>query len=284
MMISCKKNDAKTSEDATQKSIAVDEDTKAYWHGGLAEISSYELVQQRYGEERHGKAVLIYVTESFDAQQLVKADKNEDSNFPVLKLNSTKSFTTGIYPYHIMQSSFLPMEKNHEVAKITASIQEWCGQSFMMLEQRDEFEIQVNSYFQQTGNQNKKLQKSATENGIWNKLRLFPRQIDTSLTKMLPSFEYLRLQHKEAKAYPVSITQFEKEDTLQTTLSYPTLRRKLTIHQASKQPYSILSWEESIAYGDSTYVTKAKKIKEMNIDYWNKNQEKHGFLRDSLKL
>ena len=74
---------------------------KKYWYAGKAEITSYKLEQARYGELRNGKAVLIYVTEPFSADKQVKADQNAPSNISVLKLNSTKKFLTGIYPYSI---------------------------------------------------------------------------------------------------------------------------------------------------------------------------------------
>jgi hypothetical protein len=37
--------------------------------------------------------------------------------------------------------------------KITTSIQEWCGQVFAQLENRDAFEIQLHSYFESEGEQ-----------------------------------------------------------------------------------------------------------------------------------
>ncbi|WP_188459531.1 septum formation inhibitor Maf [Psychroflexus planctonicus] len=271
-------------KEKTSENIMLSEETKNYWYSGLAEISSYNLVQQRYGEERKGKAVLVYVTEDFDENQLVKTDQKSKGDFSVLKLNSTKTFNTGIYPYHIMQSSFLPMENNNQVAKISASIQEWCGQSFIMLENRDEMEVQVNSYFQKIGNQNLALSKTQTENGLWNKLRIFPREIDTTQTEILPSFEYLRLNNINVKAYKVRISQTEENELLKTKIHYPSLNRNLEITQELKAPYAILSWEESTTKNDSTYITKAIKVAEMRIDYWNKNQSNHSFLRDSLKL
>lgn len=284
VLYACSGTDTTQTETQATPTILLSQEIKSYWYSGLAEISSYELTQQRYGEERKGKAVLIYVTEDFDAHQLVKADQANESNFPVLKLNATKDFTTGIYPYHIMQSSFLPMEQNSYPAKVTASIQEWCGQSFMMLESKENYELQLNSYFQNSGNQRLQLKKVASENALWNQLRLFPTQLDTTMSSMLPSFEYLRLHHKEAKAYDVNITQQELQDTLVTQLFYPSLQRKLNIFQTLNFPYPIVGWEEELTQNDTTYTTRAKKIKTLQIDYWNKNKEIHSPLRDSLQL
>ena len=87
---------------ATVDSNELSQAFKDYWYQGKAEITSYKLEQARYGEMRDGNAVLIYVTEDFLPEVQVKADRQNAKNIPVLKLNSTKNFNTGIYPYSIM--------------------------------------------------------------------------------------------------------------------------------------------------------------------------------------
>lgn len=84
----------------------VSEQFKAHWFDGHAEISSYALSQSRYGENREGTAVLLFVTEDFLKKEQVKANQKSKETLPVLKLNRTKKFLTGIYPYSIMSSSF----------------------------------------------------------------------------------------------------------------------------------------------------------------------------------
>ncbi len=78
--------------------VPLTQEFKDYWYAGKAEISSYQLKQARYGETREGNAVLIYVTEDFLPDAQVKADNQNESNVPVLKLNATKKFNTGNYP------------------------------------------------------------------------------------------------------------------------------------------------------------------------------------------
>ena len=41
----------------------------AHWGDGRAEVNGYALTQPRYGEDRRGEAVLIFVTEDFDASR-----------------------------------------------------------------------------------------------------------------------------------------------------------------------------------------------------------------------
>ena len=52
-----------TSEYYNDEAEELSSDFKAYWFDGTAEISSYKLIQSRYGDPREGEAVLIYVTE-----------------------------------------------------------------------------------------------------------------------------------------------------------------------------------------------------------------------------
>ncbi|MDP2304503.1 MAG: hypothetical protein Q8P18_00580 [Pseudomonadota bacterium] len=107
----------------------------AHWGDGKAELSSYDLVQPRYGELHPGQAVLIFVTEDFSWSERVKADPGahpEADIRKVLKLNENRDFQTGIYPYHTMTSSFLRLDAGDRMdafdpLKITFSAQEWCG-------------------------------------------------------------------------------------------------------------------------------------------------------------
>lgn len=140
---------------------------KAYWYAGKAEITSYKLEQARYGEIHQGQAVLIYVTEDFLPNQQIKADTQNPNNISVLKLNATKKFNTGLYPYSIMQSTFFPVSNNQHAIKVTSSIQEWCGQVYAQLNNKNQFEISAYSYFESEGDKNFKLEKAILENELW---------------------------------------------------------------------------------------------------------------------
>src|SRR5438105_8601198 len=89
------------------------EQHRAYWTQGKAEITSYKLTQSRYGELHEGDAVLIFVSEPFSRSKQVKLDDWQSAGndaVEVLKLNFTKKFVTGIYPYSLMFSVFTPAD------------------------------------------------------------------------------------------------------------------------------------------------------------------------------
>lgn len=132
-----------------------------HWYQGKAEITSYKLEQARYGEIHKGDAVLIFVTEDFSRSKQVKLDNPVQAGndaVPVLKLNFTKKFNTGIYPYSMMLSVFTPVqiENYPRTLKATASSQEWCGHTFTQLNLRDNrYQAVLYSYFEDEGDQNK---------------------------------------------------------------------------------------------------------------------------------
>jgi hypothetical protein len=257
---------------------------KDYWYAGEAEISSYKLEQARYGEIREGTAVLIYVTEDFLPNAQVKADGRNNSNIPVLKLNATKKFNTGIYPNSIMQSTFYPVSNNKHAIKISSSMQEWCGHVYIQLNNRDKFELMSHSYFEGEADKNIQIEKSILENELWTQLRINPKSLPVGNLNIIPSFEYTRLRHIPIKAYKASATL--KENTY--TISYPELNRILSIIFNNNFPYEVLSWEETFksGFGSSTKVltTKATKIKTIKSAYWQKNSNKDEILRQTLKL
>ena len=129
----CKDN---SIDEALLPERTLSEEFKGYWFNGEAEITSYKLDQSRYGESREGTAVLIYVTEEFLPEAQVKASTKSDKTIPILKMNATKNFNTGIYPYSIMQSTFYPISNNQHAIKVSSSIQEWCGHVFTQIENR----------------------------------------------------------------------------------------------------------------------------------------------------
>ena len=257
---------------------------KEYWYSGKAEITSYELTQYRYGEPRQGKAVLIFVSEDFNPELQVKADNPTEKSVSALKLNKTKDFATGIYPYHIMESTFSPLGKKSHAVKATASVHEWCGQAFMQVNNREDLEVKIHSYFESTADRELQLDQALMENEVWNILRINPESQLLDVEKMIPSLEYLRLRHREAKAYPVDIGQKSVKDTLTTTFDYTSLNRTLKIKQEAEFPYEILAWEESITENGKTKTTSAKRLESMRSAYWNQNKPEFSRLRDSLQL
>lgn len=290
---SCKKTVSEASElteetllttEISSPKIPLSKEFKDYWYAGDAEITSYQLEQARYGEIREGAAVLVFVTEDFLADTQVKADHYDEKNISVLKLNATKNFVTGIYPYSIMQSTFFPVSNNQHALKISASIQEWCGHVYTQLNNRGTFEMSSHSYFQGEADEDFNLEKTWTENELWTKLRIDPNSLPKGSVKIIPALEYLKLSHETIKAYTANASL----DNGLYTISYPDLNRSLKINFNTQFPFDILGWEETTLSGHGTasklLTTTARKLKTIKSDYWTRTNNSDHSLRETLKL
>ncbi|NJN35121.1 MAG: hypothetical protein HC817_13575 [Saprospiraceae bacterium] len=180
----------------------------AYWFAGKAEISSYNYTINRYGQDRKGYAVFIFVTEDLSNTKQVKLDdpaKAGNDRVPVLKLNAVQRFKTGIYDYSMMSSLFTPIDfKNMPHAlKSNTTVQDWCGQVFTQMNLRGkEYKIEQYSYFETEGDQKMGLNTEGVllEDELLSRLRLDPSSVPTKI-KLVPNLTFSRLRHKKSGGF-----------------------------------------------------------------------------------
>lgn len=263
------------------------QDFNSYWMQGKAEITSYKLSQARYGELREGTVVNVFVTEPWNEEAQVKSDRGGDAL--VLKLNSTKNFNTGIYPYSMMTSVFSDVATS-KGEKVTCSSQEWCGHTFTQIN-RNEFEWQGKqfSYFESEGDDQFVLPNSIQlEDEIWNMIRLNPEQLPLGDITMLPSTNYLRLSHLDFDIYQASASLTKGASTSIYSINYPSIHRSVEITFSNAYPHVIDYWKETYSdgWGDQRkqLTTEARLMNREMIDYWNKNSNSDEYLREELGL
>jgi len=261
-----------------------------YWFQGKAEISSFDLIQYRYGQAREGEAVLIFVTEDFSRKKQVKLDNPEGSSsdkISVLKMNQTRDFVTGIYPYHMMLSGFTPTKEKSQGLKFTASSQEWCGHTFsqLNLKSKDSYSGKIFSYFEKEGDDNFSFSGMA-EDDLWNQIRIDPNQIPTGSVNLLPSLFYQRFTHEEFKTEEAFIRILGlSTERSQLEVAYASGSRVLKIDFEKVFPYQIMGWEEVQTKSDGKKeITKATRKGLKIVDYWTKNKVEDEFLRKELNL
>ena len=276
------------------------EEFKKTWYAGKAELSSYTLEQARYGEIRSGEAVLIFVTEDFSADKLVKLDEPENANHKirVLKMNMTKNFNTGIYPYSMMLSAFTPVSKDgkEKTIKADCSSQEWCGQTYSQLQLKgNNYNWQLHSYFEKEGEQDKKIDAVLLEDELWNRIRINPSNLPQGKISIIPGLLWQRLSHVELKAEEAVLT-ISKADSFfinageiqMYTIHYPHAQRTLQIYFQSTFPHEIAGWHETYpdGFGSSKKMltTKAVLKKKIWLDYWKHNALADSSYRDTLQL
>ncbi|HRD08208.1 MAG TPA: hypothetical protein PK037_11600 [Saprospiraceae bacterium] len=263
---------------------------ETYWYDGKAEVCSYDLEQNRYGEIRKGDAILIFVTEDFSKTKQVKLDRPEMATkdaVKILKLNMSREFRTGIYPYHLMSSVFTTVEKPKTI-KASYSVQEWCGHTFLQFSRRDDaYKVNGNSYFEKEVDTDTLLRSVLLEDEIWTLLRIDANLIKKGVQDIIPSGITSRLIHEapQLKKGEIIMSSAINENEGTSFLEMVIGTRHLKIEYEKTFPHSILGWQEySEDGGKHTLVSRAKLKKKVRIPYWQLNHEADNGWRDSLLL
>ncbi|MCI5056938.1 MAG: septum formation inhibitor Maf [Flavobacteriales bacterium] len=275
------------------ETTATNTDFQNYWYQGKAEITSYELTQARYGELHKGNAAIVFVTEPFSSEKQVKLDNPSDPNkVDVLKMNLTKKFNTGIYPYSLMQSTFTPINfrGNERMLKASASSQEWCGHTFSQLNlQEGQYNYQLFSYFESESDQEYNVKGVISEDEIWSQVRLNPEILPVGKFQILPGMLYTRLRHRKFIPVQAEAKNENFDDELMVYhIDFLGEARRLSIFYKKEFPHLIERWEDEYVsgfYRDSHKMkTIAIKKKTIMSDYWNKNTLADSTLRKELFL
>jgi hypothetical protein len=285
LLCACQKFKRSESEDPGLYNTA---EFKEYWHAGKAELNSFNLHQSRYEEKRPGKAMLIFVTEDFSKKLQVKTDNPSWRNkINVMKVNYTKNFITGIYPYSMMLSVFTPVNRdiNPSSVKATMSVQEWCGQVYTQLNLRgNRYAIKSHSYFEQEADDRFSVREALLEDELWNFIRLDHVHLPVGKVDVLPGLFFTRLNHVDLKVTKAIAEKSENDSAFVYQLTYPEQDRILTIRYEKDFPFRILGWGESWKEKGKMMETTAVLDKTLYTDYWTKNKNHFQHLRDSLGL
>lgn len=262
------------------------------WGDGRAELAGYDLVHPRYGKQRRGVAVTIFVTETFSDALRVKADPGKhpsSDTFPVMKLNLVQDFPTGVYDYNLMTSAFVSLAPHAgrlagSAVKVSFSAQEWCGHVYQQsLFDRDGVRHSSHSYFDGEADHTMLLPHPAhavAEDGLllWARGFAAPRLDpgDSVEVPMLRSLRVSRLGHvpeawdrvRLARASAPARTTvpagtFEVE-TL--TAAVTGAQRTWTFHVERAEPHRIVRWGSSD--GES-----AELLSSDRLAYWEMNAE-----------
>ncbi|MFY0650398.1 MAG: hypothetical protein JXQ96_00125 [Cyclobacteriaceae bacterium] len=290
-LISCESQ----SQNTPNANVQLHPDFGSYWYQGKAELSSFKLTQARYGELREGEAVLIFVTEDFSKSKQVKLDDpkaNKADAVKVLKLNHTRNFNTGLYPYSMMESVFTPVYRNDndKTLKVTTSSQEWCGHTFSQLNLKNKkYKVSSKSYFESDGDENIEVNAVLLESELMNLIRLNPEYIPLGTVEIIPNGIYARLSHKGFKPQEATISSSRLDDQKsQLIIEYKSIKRNVKLTFGSRFPCEILGWEEEYQSGFGSkakmMTTTAERKKKILLDYWTKNHLSDSTYRRELML
>ena len=252
------------------------------WFEGNAEISSFELQQNRYNSIHKGEAVLIFVTEPFLTDKQVKNDSGKSKNsVSILKNNQIRRFTTGIYDYSIFTSIFTDPE-NLNTYKVSNSSQDWCGQTFSQINKSDQgYQFQLHSYFEFEGDQKVDIEQAVLEDELYNLIRINEKNLPIGAFKIILASHTARLLHKSMN--PVDAigtletykgTDMEGQSLKAYKVVMPSLQRELEIiYDAQSKTNEIVGWKDSSpsVFDNTVRTTIAKRKNIIWSPYWNLN-------------
>jgi hypothetical protein len=267
---------------------AMDAEFWRYWGDGQAEVSSYDIVVNRYGQPRKGLAVAIFVTEPFSNTARVKADPGRHADvdvFPVIKLNLLKKYQTGVYDYSDMLSVFVSLAavNNRSAgvpAKISFSSQEWCGHVYSQALLGPRFvHADLHSYFDGEADQRMQLRlppNGVSEDGalLWARSIAQPR-LKPGMSAVVPalkSLESVRMKHLPLSVGDMTFSVAPKSSNVVVpagkfeTLAYTARAGGFTrtFYVEATAPYRVIRWETS--EGEQAQLRASDRMK-----YWELN-------------
>lgn len=263
-------------------------DPNSFWSDGKAELDGYRTTRNRYGEDRNGTLVLIYVKEPFSEAQRIKADPGHPASdvFDVLKLNVVEDFQTGIYDYNLMSSIFSQFSaragrRAGAAVKIVFSNQEWCGAVFEeLLIDPSAVRQKRFSYFGGEGDQDQKL--SLPEGGLFlDEIPILVRQFPSAFLQpgeskkapIFPQLTHARLIHKPADWAQGTISRGDKPKTIEVpagkfeveTWTVEAHGDTWTYLVEKTHPHRIILWTGPSAF-------RAELTGSARLPYWELNQ------------
>lgn len=274
-----------------------------HWFDGKAELNGYRLTQPRYGQPRPGEAVMIWVTEPFSRAGHFKLDTPEQAGADraeVLKLNHTRRFLTGVYPYTLLTSVFAPLEGDPGAWKVTFSAQEWCGHVFHQLNRRDNiFRSDWRSYFASEGDGNAMVPALSMllEDELWFRVRELLGPFPAGAYQVYPSLATVRLGHRKLEIWKLAVKKGAASKLkvpageftvvrwdLELTAGTETLRRAVFVEQA--YPRRIIAWEGDVFSfrGLEPSKERAELTGTVRAPYWEQNRLGDEALRKQLGL
>lgn len=269
-----------------------------YWTQGKAEVSVYELSQNRYNENHPGHLVSVFVTEDFLTEKQVKNEYYKDSMSTwILKNIQLRKFNTGVYDYSLFTSIFTPIDRKKfpKSLKVTASSQEWCGTIFTQfnLFGTYDYRVQHRSYFEKEGDINNRVKRSFLEDEVFTIIRMNPAFLKKGRFRMIPPASFIQLKHLKIRTYEVfggirtyKEKEFKGEKLNEYRLEYPSLKRTVRIVYENKAPYKIVGWLDSFpsSFDRKVRTTKVTLKKQKMLPYWSQNSLNDVKLRKELGL
>lgn len=276
-------------------------DFKSLWYDGNAELSSYAVTVNRYGEVREGKRVLVYVTEPLRIATRIKPDVKlaDEEALNIMKLNDTLTFQTGIYPYSVMRSVFQSVEDEGmytkgSLAKQAMTVQEYCGMVYEQLFRKDKaLHHKLYSYFESEGEVDTTYSEAEGEIYSEDQLWILIRNLDHTfiaageekMLRVIPSAWARRTAHVDVEIQDAKVSKSETSVELSLagqsieaySLRWSVGDRWVETQVEAAYPHRILTYKTS--KGES-----GELLASIREPYWRLNSNEDEKYLEDLKL
>jgi hypothetical protein len=299
-LIACQSAPLEEARASQNPGAAYSNEFWALWSDGKAELAGYSIETSRYGEKRVGQAVAIFVTETLAHQSRVKTNRPQDgSHYPVMKLNLSKDFQTGIYDYNTMLSAFVALTPNDHlpvghISKVSFSSQEWCGHVYhQLLFDRGEIQETSHSYFQDEADQNRTFKsppRLMSEDAIllWARGMSGPRLKpgEQAIVPMINSLYRARLDHVKLQTTRATLARHPEKESITTPAGTFSVNRYAVNIEGGQRwvilvedafPHRVITWENSSG-------ERAELQGVIRETYWSKQKNKDTALLHKLGL
>jgi len=269
---------------------------EAFWQDGKAEVSVYQLSQNRYNAIHQGKVVSIFVREDFLTDKQVKNETYESkSSAPILKNIVRTNFITGIYDYSLHTSVFTPINQSRfSTLKVTNTMQEWCGTTFLQMNYKNGmYFMEQRSYFEKEGDRRVQLEQAVVEDALMNQIRLDYKNLPIGAFNIISKLSYTALKHKALKTYKATASLseykgeiFEGKDLLEYRYAVAEQKREVTLVFESVSPYRIVGFTETYpsAFDEQVRTTTGVLLSSERLAYWGMNEPEDTEIRKKMGL
>ena len=239
------------------KKTPVPAEFEPYWGTQEAEVTSFELLQARFGSLHKGEALMIFETEQFSRTRQVKMYQDNGKKgdvIQVLRMNQSRLFNTGVSSSSAMTEVHTPVNRRDGLyaLKVSCSVEEWLGQSYSQLNlEANKYNVELRSYLETERDQNRVALMTIPEDQLWCSIRINPKDLPTGEMMLIPGLLSCRFQNKEITAMKANLTltnavpaeMNDQANMMKYVVNYVDDGRLLEIFFNAASPYEIYGWK-----------------------------------------
>ena len=159
--------------------------------------------------------------------------------------------------------------------KLTSSLQEWCGQTWIQVNQKPNGQMQaeLRSYFESEGDVTKTIPAVVSEDALITQIRLAPLSLPLGTFTMLPTAFYSRLSHTSLQTVQATAAiNPGKDGQKQYVVDVASHNRRVVYTFESAAPHKIEKVEDTYRSFGRKLTTTMTRTHTLETKYWQQNR------------